>query len=177
MIGGALSVISTKQLWTLIDKDYLDIIEDKILENFLAFQKAVSMLDCKIHFAVKANSSIAILYLLGKAGSGADIVSGGELQRALAANIKASDIIFSGVGSWRTRDSACGVSTTGAYGAGRISLCRRSGETLSGQVASVGKVCRGGRGAGGAGSSGVGRHDQTGQSSSGDASDCPLEVW
>ena len=71
---------------------------DKILENFYAFQKAVSMLDCKIHFAVKANSSIAILYLLGKAGSGADIVSGGELQRALAANIKASDIIFSGVG-------------------------------------------------------------------------------
>ena len=35
---------------------------DKILENFLAFQKAVSTLDCKIHFAVKANSSIAILY-------------------------------------------------------------------------------------------------------------------
>ena len=64
---------------------------EKILENFLAFQKAVSMLDCKIHFAVKANSSIAILYLLGKAGSGADIVSGGELQRALAANIKADN--------------------------------------------------------------------------------------
>ena len=71
---------------------------DKILENFYAFQKAVSTLDCKIHFAVKANSSIAILYLLGKAGSGADIVSGGELQRALAANIEAGDIIFSGVG-------------------------------------------------------------------------------
>ena len=77
---------------------------DKILENFYAFQKAVSMLDCKIHFAVKANSSIAILYLLGKAGSGADIVSGGELQRALAANIKANDIIFS-INKFRQNDT------------------------------------------------------------------------
>ena len=71
---------------------------DQIRKNFLAFQKAVSKLNSKVHFAVKANSSIAILSLLSKVGAGADIVSGGELQRALAANIKANDIIFSGVG-------------------------------------------------------------------------------
>ena len=71
---------------------------DQILKNFRAFQKAVSNLDSKVHFAVKANSSIAILSLLRTAGAGADIVSGGELQRALTANINPKDIIFSGVG-------------------------------------------------------------------------------
>lgn len=71
---------------------------DQIQNNFKAFQKAVSRLNSKVYFAVKANSSIAILSLLGKVGAGADIVSGGELQKALAANIKADDIIFSGVG-------------------------------------------------------------------------------
>ena len=45
---------------------------DQILKNFRAFQKAVSNLDSKVHFAVKANSSIAILSLLRTAGAGAD---------------------------------------------------------------------------------------------------------
>ena len=71
---------------------------NQIQKNFLAFQKAVSGLNSKVHFAVKANSSIAILSLLNQVGAGADIVSGGELMRALAANIKADNIIFSGVG-------------------------------------------------------------------------------
>ena len=71
---------------------------DQIQRNFKAFQKAVSKLNSKVYFAVKANSSIAILSLLKSVGAGADIVSSGELQRALVANIKANDIIFSGVG-------------------------------------------------------------------------------
>ncbi len=71
---------------------------DQIQRNFKAFQKAVSKLNSKVYFAVKANSSVAILSLLKSVGAGADIVSGGELQRALVANIKANDIIFSGVG-------------------------------------------------------------------------------
>lgn len=71
---------------------------DQIQRNFKAFQKAVSELNSKVYFAVKANSSVAILSLLKSVGAGADIVSGGELQRALVANIKANDIIFSGVG-------------------------------------------------------------------------------
>ena len=71
---------------------------DQILKNLLAFQAAVSSLDSKVHFAVKANSSIAILSLLSTAGAGADIVSGGELQRAINAKIDPNDIVFSGVG-------------------------------------------------------------------------------
>ena len=53
-------------------------------------------------FAVKANPNLAVLRVLAKAGYGADIVSGGELARALAAGMAPADIVFSGVG--KTRD-------------------------------------------------------------------------
>lgn len=49
-------------------------------------------------FAVKANPNLAVLRVLAKAGYGADIVSGGEMVRALAAGMRAEDIVFSGVG-------------------------------------------------------------------------------
>ena len=53
-------------------------------------------------YAVKANPNLGVLRVLAKAGYGADVVSGGELARALAAGIPASDIVFSGVGKTRT---------------------------------------------------------------------------
>ncbi|MFA5988089.1 MAG: diaminopimelate decarboxylase [Sphingomonas sp.] len=52
-------------------------------------------------YAMKANPNIAVLKVLAKAGYGADVVSGGELARALAAGMAASDIVFSGVGKTR----------------------------------------------------------------------------
>lgn len=51
-----------------------------------------------IHYAVKANSNLAVLNVLARLGSGFDIVSGGELERVLAAGGEASRVIFSGVG-------------------------------------------------------------------------------
>ena len=51
-----------------------------------------------IAFAVKANPNLAVLRVLGRQGYGADVVSGGEMKRALAAGIPAGDILFSGVG-------------------------------------------------------------------------------
>jgi diaminopimelate decarboxylase len=51
-----------------------------------------------VAFAVKANPNLAVLKVLAKAGMGADVVSKGELDRALAAGVPASDIVFSGVG-------------------------------------------------------------------------------
>ncbi len=51
-----------------------------------------------IAFAVKANPNLAVLKLLAAEGYGADVVSGGELERALAAGMAARDIVFSGVG-------------------------------------------------------------------------------
>ena len=54
--------------------------------------------DPHLAFAVKANPNIAVLRVLAKEGYGADVVSGGELTRALAAGIAPHDIVFSGVG-------------------------------------------------------------------------------
>jgi diaminopimelate decarboxylase len=51
-----------------------------------------------IAFAMKANSNIAILRLMAKEGGGVDIVSGGELFRALMAGVPPSKIVFAGVG-------------------------------------------------------------------------------
>lgn len=51
-----------------------------------------------ICFAMKANGNLAVLKLFARLGAGADIVSGGELQRALAAGMPAHKIVFSGVG-------------------------------------------------------------------------------
>jgi diaminopimelate decarboxylase len=51
-----------------------------------------------IAFAVKANPNLAVLKVLASEGYGADVVSGGEFERALAAGIPAADVVFSGVG-------------------------------------------------------------------------------
>ena len=51
-----------------------------------------------IAFAIKANPNLAVLKVMQREGLGADVVSGGELERALAAGMPAQDIVFSGVG-------------------------------------------------------------------------------
>ena len=55
-----------------------------------------------IAFAIKANPNLAVLGVLAKQGYGADVVSGGELKRALAAGMKPEDVVFSGVGKTRS---------------------------------------------------------------------------
>ncbi|HBQ23231.1 MAG TPA: diaminopimelate decarboxylase [Alphaproteobacteria bacterium] len=57
--------------------------------------------DLLVAFAVKANSNIAVLKTLAQLGAGADVVSGGELARALTAGIPPERIVFSGVGKTR----------------------------------------------------------------------------
>ncbi len=66
-----------------------------------AYQRGFAGRQASIHYAMKANSSLAILQVFARAGCGFDIVSGGELQRALAAGAPAAKIIFSGVGKSR----------------------------------------------------------------------------
>jgi diaminopimelate decarboxylase len=63
------------------------------------FRDALSILP-RVHiaFAVKANPNLAVLKLLAREGYGADVVSGGEMERALAAGMAAEGIVFSGVG-------------------------------------------------------------------------------
>ena len=63
------------------------------------FREALAGVDNPhIAFAVKANPNLAVLKILASEGYGADVVSGGELARALAAGMKPADIVFSGVG-------------------------------------------------------------------------------
>lgn len=69
-----------------------------IREQYTLLRNALARLDARLHYSVKANSSIAILALLRELGAGLDIVSGGELFRALKAGYKGSEIVFSGVG-------------------------------------------------------------------------------
>jgi diaminopimelate decarboxylase len=63
------------------------------------FRDALSVLPrVKLAFAVKSNPNLAVLKVLAAEGYGADVVSGGEMERALAAGMKAEGIVFSGVG-------------------------------------------------------------------------------
>ena len=66
------------------------------------FREALAAIPAKhLAFAIKANPNIAVLKVLAREGYGADIVSGGEMKRALAAGMAARDIVFSGVGKTR----------------------------------------------------------------------------
>jgi diaminopimelate decarboxylase len=69
-----------------------------LTKNWLAFNNAFTNTSHQVHYAVKANSNIAILHTLAQLGSGFDIVSGGELHRVLKAKGDPQKIIFSGVG-------------------------------------------------------------------------------
>lgn len=64
------------------------------------FREALSGLEKPPHlaFAVKSNPNLAVLRVMQREGFGADVVSGGELARALAAGMPAADVVFSGVG-------------------------------------------------------------------------------
>jgi len=72
-----------------------------LLASYGAYDTAFKELRHTICYAVKANSNLAVIATLAKAGAGADIVSGGELHRALRAGVPPSKIIFSGVGKTR----------------------------------------------------------------------------
>ena len=71
---------------------------DGIRDDYRRFAAAVAPVDGSVHFALKANSALGVIGLLAQHGAGADIVSGGEMARALAAGIPAEKIVFSGVG-------------------------------------------------------------------------------
>jgi diaminopimelate decarboxylase len=69
-----------------------------LTRHFNVFRKAFETLDSLVCYALKANSNQAVLTTLARLGAGADVVSEGELRRALAAGIPPQKIVFSGVG-------------------------------------------------------------------------------
>ena len=73
-----------------------------LLESYRAYDDAFAEVPHVVCYSIKANANLGVLATLARAGAGADIVSGGELFRALRAGFPPSKIIFSGVG--KTRD-------------------------------------------------------------------------
>ena len=72
--------------------------ENQIKENYIKFFDTFKKIKPLVCFAAKSNSNLSILRSLGKLGAGIDVVSGGELLKALKAGIKGNKIVFSGVG-------------------------------------------------------------------------------
>ncbi len=73
-----------------------------MLDALAAYQRALVGRPHLICYAMKANSNLAVLQTFARAGCGFDIVSGGELERVLAAGGDVSKVVFSGVGKSRT---------------------------------------------------------------------------
>jgi len=72
-----------------------------MLSALAAYQRGFAGRNARICYAMKANSSLAVLQVFAQAGCGFDIVSGGELDRVMAAGGDVSKVIFSGVGKTR----------------------------------------------------------------------------
>ena len=85
-----------------------------IVSRFEDFDKAFGGIDRLIAYSVKANGNLSLLQLLREQGAGADIVSGGELHRALLAGMLPERIVFSGVG--KTVVELAGGLDAGIYG-------------------------------------------------------------
>jgi len=111
-----------------------------LVRHARVFREALSILP-SIHlaYAMKANPNLAVLKVLAKEGYGADIVSVGELERALAAGMRADDIVFSGVGK-----SASELARAVEAGIGQFNLeSEEEGAELASIACSLGKqaVC------------------------------------
>ncbi len=81
--------------------------------HYRVFAEAFADVPSLVCFALKANSNQAVIATLAKQGAGADIVSGGELTRALQAGIPANKIVFSGIG--KTREEMAAALRAGIY--------------------------------------------------------------
>ena len=82
-----------------------------MLSALAAYQRGFAGRNAQICYAMKANSTLGVLQVFVKAGCGFDIVSGGELERVLAAGADARKVIFSGVG--KTRAEMCQALSAG----------------------------------------------------------------
>jgi diaminopimelate decarboxylase len=112
--------------------------QSAILDALAAYQRGLQGRESLICYAMKANSSLALLRLLAAAGCGFDIVSGGELARVLAAGGDPGRTIFSGVGKTRAemrRALLAGVRCFNVESRGELEL-------LSQQAVAVGRTAQ-----------------------------------
>lgn len=95
---GSLDGVDLRALATHLPTPFYAYSSSAIRDRVRALQRALDGLDARLCFAVKANPNIGVLHLMANLGVGADIVSLGELRRALRARISPALIVFSGVG-------------------------------------------------------------------------------
>ena len=84
-----------------------------ITERYRRYETSLSGFNARVFYSVKANSNQAVIALLGRLGAGADVVSVGEMHRALKAGIAAKDIVFAGVG--KTKDEMAAALDAGIH--------------------------------------------------------------
>jgi diaminopimelate decarboxylase len=105
-----------------------------VLGNFLRLKQSLALVPNLICYSVKANSNLRILNLLRQAGAGFDVVSGGELARALRAGALADHIVFSGVGKTEEEIDAglsAGIGMFNVESAGELELIDSRARSLS----------------------------------------------
>jgi diaminopimelate decarboxylase len=108
--------------------------QSTILRNYESLRRTVSHIPGLICYSVKANSHLRILSLLRQAGAGFDVVSGGELMRALRAGASPDTIVFSGVG--KTQDEidaglSAGILMFNVESAGELDLIESRAAALN----------------------------------------------
>ncbi len=104
-----------------------------ILGNFARVKQSLALVPNLICYSVKANSNLRILNLLRRAGAGFDVVSGGELARALRAGAIADQIVFSGVGKTEGEIDAglaAGIGMFNVESAGELELIESRARSL-----------------------------------------------
>lgn len=92
------SGVAIERLAEAVDTPFYCYSADALEESYQTFAAALSGLPATICYALKANSNQAVIKTFADLGAGADVVSEGELRRALAAGVPAERIVFAGVG-------------------------------------------------------------------------------
>ena len=128
MLGGA----SLPEVATRVGTPVFCYNADAIRARYRVLDGALAEIPHRICFVVKANSNLAVLRILQELGAGADIVSLGEMRRALAAGFTPDRIVFSGVG--KTADE---ITAAVAAGIGHLNVESREELELVGQVAAA----------------------------------------
>ena len=128
MLGGA----SLPEVATRVGTPVFCYNADAIRARYRVLDGSLAEIPHRICFAVKANSNLAVLRILQELGAGADIVSLGEMRRALAAGFTPDRIVFSGVG--KTADE---ITAAVAAGIGHLNVESREELELVGQVAAA----------------------------------------
>ncbi|HBK92401.1 MAG TPA: diaminopimelate decarboxylase [Parvularcula sp.] len=106
--GGVLHAeeLSLKTLAAAVETPFYCYSAATLRRHLSVFRAAFAGAEAMIAYSVKANSNLSVLTLMANEGAGADVVSGGELARALEAGIAPSRIVFSGVGKTRAEMAA-----------------------------------------------------------------------